>query len=203
MPEIVSYTDEKANSVKSFDLIANMMWRRANYLLEHTFKKNENILVIDPCAGGGKLLSSMKKTWIGKAYESNYGPFMYAKHYLEQNGYENVDVYNMPFEFHFSSVNLPEYHLIISIPYTNREINASIETCKECRKFKNYAYYVMNKSMEALQENGIGVFAIPSSLLDKEKFAYEIDCITNKAEVLSIEQFQDYAIITLKKDKLK
>ena len=201
MPEIVSHIDTKANDIKSFDLITNMMWRRANYLLGDKFK-NEQILVLDPCAGGGKLLAEMDKSYIGKAYEPNYGPFMYARYLFDQKNYQ-IDVVNEPFEFHFSNTNLPEYHLVISFPYTDREINASMETCKECRQFKNYAYYVMNKSMEVLQDGGFGVFAVPSSLIDKEKFKYEIDCITAKANIMSIEQYKDYAIVVLQKDKLK
>jgi hypothetical protein len=202
MSEVISYTDEKANEIKSFDLIANMMWRRANYLLGNAFKQNEQILVMDPCAGAGKLLSGMNKAYDAKAYEPNYGPFMYGKYFFEQNAFD-VDLVNRPFEFHFSSVTLPEYHLVISFPYTNRDINASMESCKECRQFKNYAYYVMNKSMDVLQDGGFGVFAIPVDLFDKKKFEYEVNCITNKAEILSVEQYQDYAIVVLKKDKLK
>lgn len=202
MPEIVSYIDEKANDIKGFDLIANMMWRRANYIISQYFPKNEQILVIDPCAGGGKLLEGMNKAWQGKAYEPNYGPFMFAKYFFDQYNYQ-VDIKNEPFEFHFTTTNLPEYHLAISIPYTDREINASLETCNECRQFKNYAYYIMNKSMQALQDGGIGVFAVPASLVDKEKFKYEIDCITAKAATLSIEKFNDYAIIILRKEKIK
>jgi hypothetical protein len=200
MSEIISHTDEKANEIKSFAMIANMMWRRANFLLKNEFKENEKILVIDPCAGGGKLLSEMNKGWEAKAYEPNYGPFMYAKYLFEQNNYE-IEMVNMPFEFHFSSTNLPENHLVISFPYTDRDVNRSMETCKECREFKNYAYYIMYKSMDVLQEGGYGVFAVPSNLVDKIKYEYEISCITNKAKVLSIEQYQDYAIIILKKDK--
>jgi hypothetical protein len=201
MQEIVSHIDEKANDIKSFDLVANMMWRRANYLVNEKFN-NEQILVLDPCAGGGKLLAEMNKAWIGKAYEPNYGPFMYAKHLFEQKNYQ-IDVVNEPFEFHFSNPELPEYNLVISFPYTNREVNASLESCKDCRQFKNYAYYIMNKSMDVLQEGGFGVFAIPTTLMDKEKFKFEIDCITAKANILSIEQYNDCAIIVLQKDKLK
>lgn len=201
MPEIVSHIDEKANKIKSFDLIANMMWRRANYLLGEKFKQNEHILVLDPCCGGGNLLSEMSKAYAGKAYEPNYSPFMYAKYLFDQKNYQ-IEVINEPFEFHFSTQNLPEYHLVISFPYTDRQINASMETCKECRQFKNYAYYVMNKSMEVLQDGGIGVFSIPANLMDKNKFEFEINCITSKANILSIEQYNDYAIIVLQKDKL-
>lgn len=202
MPEVINYIDEKANNVKGFDLLANMMWRRANYLLGNQFPKNEQILVLDPCAGGGKLLAGMNKAWQGKAYEPNYGPFMYSKYYFDQYHYQ-VKVTNEPFEFHFSEVNLPENHLVISVPYTDREINASMETCKECRQFKNYAYYVMNKSMEVLQDGGFGIFALPANLIDKEKFKFEIDCITAKAATLSFEQFNDYVIVVLQKEKIK
>ena len=61
----------------------------------------------------------------------------------------------------------------------------------------------MNKSMDALQDGGFGVFAIPAKLVDKKLFEFEIDCITSKANVLSIESFNDYGIITLQKEKLK
>lgn len=196
----IQYIDSKANDIKFFDLISNMMWRRANYLLNEKFKKNEQILVMDPCAGGGKLLSEMNKMYIGKAYEPNYSPFTYAKNLFIQKNYQ-VDIINQPFEFHFTTPNLPEYHLVITFPYTDREIS-SIESCEDCRKFKNYSYYIINKSMDVLQEGGIGIFAIPTSLMDKNKFAFEIDCITSKANVLSIEQYKEYAIIVLQKDKL-
>ena len=202
MPEIVSHIDTKANEIKSFDLIANMMWRRANYLIGEKFSGNEQVLVLDPCAGGGSLLAGMNKAYLGKAYEPNYSPFTYAKYLFDQKGYQ-VSAVNEPFEFHFTTQNLPEYHLVISFPYTDREINASYEDCKDCRQFKNYAYYIMNKSMDTLQDGGYGVFAIPASLMDKEKFKFEIDCITAKASILSIEKYNDYAIIVLQKDKLK
>jgi hypothetical protein len=201
MGETISYIDEKANGIKYFDLIANMMWRRANFMLEKTFKQNEQILILDPCAGGGKLLSEMNKAYIGKAYEPNYGPSMFAKYLFDQKHYQ-VDVINEPFEFHFLGHNMPENHLVISFPYTDREINASMETCNECRQFKNYAYYVINKSLDTLQDNGIAIFAIPETLMDKEKFKFEIDHITNKSNILSIEKCNDYAIIVLQKEKL-
>jgi len=200
MSEIIPYTDSKANDIKSFDLISNMMWRRAIFLLNEKFKKNEQIMVIDPCAGGGKLLSEMDKLYTGKAYEPNYSPFTYAKRLFEQKNYQ-IDIINQPFEFHFTLPNLPEYHLAISFPYTDREIS-SMETCADCRRFKNYCYYIMNKSMDVLQDGGFGVFAIPAILMDKKVFEFEVDCITAKANVLSIEQFKDYAIIVLQKDKL-
>jgi hypothetical protein len=205
MPEIVTYIDEKANDIKYFDLIANVMWRRANYLLQDRFKKNlnEQILVLDPCAGGGKLMTEMNKTYIGKGYEPNYSRYYYAENLFNQNyggvSYA-VNIINQPFEFHFTLPYLPEYHLAISIPYTDRDINASMETCKECRKFKNYAYYVMSRSLDCLQQGGVGVFAIPIKLMDKEKFEYEIEHITSKSSIISIEEFKDYAIIVLQKN---
>ena len=144
--------------------------------------------------------AEIDKLYTGKAYEPNYSPFTYAKRLFEQKNYQ-VDVINQPFEFHFTLPNLPEYHLAISFPYTDREIS-SMETCSDCRRFKNYCYYIMNKSMDILQDGGFGVFAIPAILMDKKVFEFEIDCITAKANVLSIEQFKDYAIIVLQKDKL-
>lgn len=201
MAETVPYIDSKANDIESFDLLSNIMWRRANYLLKENFKENEQLLILDPCAGGGKLLSEMDRAHIGKAYEPNYNPYRYAKYFFSQYNYQ-VDVINQPFEFHFTLPNLPEFNLVISIPYTDRDLT-SMEICSDCRQFKNYSYYIMNKSMDVLQEGGFGVFAIPGNLMDKEKFKFEIDLLTMKASILSIEQFKDYAIIVLKKDKLK
>jgi len=200
MTENVPYIDSKANDVKSFDLISNMMWRRAKFLLNEKFKRNEQILVVDPCAGGGKLLSEMDKSYMGKAYEPNYSPFVYAKSLFSQHDYQ-VEVVNQPFEFHFTLPTFPENHLVISIPYTDRDIS-SIESCKNCRQFKNYAYYIMNKSMDILQEGGFGIFAIPTNLMDRKKFEFEVDCLTSKASILSIEEYKEYAIIVLQKDKL-
>jgi hypothetical protein len=198
MPEIVTYIDEKALGIKFFDLIANVMWRRANYLLMES-KDIEQILVLDPCAGGGKLISEMNKSHMGKAYEPNYTKFSYANYFFTQENY-NINVVNKPFEFHFTAPHLAEYDLIISIPYTDRDINATMETCKICRKFKNYAYYIMYRSLDCLEQGGVGVFAIPTKLMDKEKFEYEIDHITSKSKIISIEEFKDYAIIVLQKN---
>ncbi len=196
------YIDHKASTIKGFDLLSNVMWRRAVYLLKDVISTNEQIMVIDPCAGGGKLLSGMNKKWEGTAYEPNYGPFMYAKYLFEQNNY-HVKVINEAFEFHLQTPRLPEYHLVISIPYTDRKINTSFEHNKECLKMKNYAFYVMNRSVDILQDGGIGVFALPKNMVNREKFGEELDCIVEKAKILSVESYDEYAIVIFQKNKAK
>jgi hypothetical protein len=58
----------------------------------------------------------------------------------------------------------------------------------------------MYRSLDCLEQGGVGVFAIPTKLMDKEKFEYEIDHITSKSKIISIEEFKDYAIIVLQKN---
>lgn len=197
---IVNYIDEKGNKIKNFDLLTNFMWRRAFYVVKENFKENEKIMVIDPCAGGGKLISCMNKDWTGVGYEANYAPFMYAKYMLDQNNYD-VSMVNQPFEFHFTTPALPEFHLVISIPYTDRQINTNYEKDATCLQMKNYAYYIMNKSLDILQDGGYGVFAIPRELMDSDTFQEEIKCIAGKASILSTEGYENYVILILKKEK--
>lgn len=200
---IVNYIDEKANKIKGFDLLINFMWRRAFYLIKENFKENEKIMVVDPCAGGGKLLSCMNKSWTGVGYESNYAPFMYAKYMFSQNNYD-VNMINQPFEFHFTaldSAELAEFHLAISIPYIDRQINTLYERDKACLEMKNYGYYIINRSIDVLQDGGYGIFAIPKELANSDMFQEEIKCIANKATVLSNEGYENYAIIILKKEQ--
>ncbi len=198
--KIVSHIDEKANKIKGFDLLANYIWRRANYLVKTNFKPNEQIMVIDPCAGGGKLISGMQKTYMGKAYEPNYSPFMYAKYMLDQKNFE-VDVVNEPFEFHFTTPALPQFHLAVSIPYTDREINTIFEKDKSLLKMKNYCYYIMYKTIAILQDGGFGVFAIPRELVNIEYFQDEIKMIAEKTTIMSSEGYEDFVILIIKKNR--
>jgi len=197
---IVNYIDEKGNKIKGFDLLINFMWRRAFYLVKENFKENEKIMVVDPCAGGGKLLSCMNKSWTGVGYESNYAPFMYAKYMLDQNNFD-VNMVNQPFEFHFSTPALPEFHLAISVPYVDKQIDTTYEKDKTCLQMKNYAYYIMNRSLDVLQDGGYGVFAIPRELMNSDTFQEEIKFIAGKASVLSTEGYENFVIIILKKEQ--
>ncbi len=198
----IEYIDEKAKSVKNFDILANLMWRRAQNLLQNVVKTNEQVLVIDPCAGAGKLLSKMNKLWLGKAYEPDHGQFMYAKYFFDQYDYQ-VSVINEPFEFHFQTPALPEYHLAISIPYTDRNINTSFELDKEYLKIKNYVFYVMARAIDILQDGGIGIFAIPSKMVSQEKFESELEHLLGKGRLLDVEGYGELAIVTFKKEKIK
>lgn len=197
---VINHRDEKASKIKNFPLLANIMWRRAFYLAKENFKESEKIYVIDPCCGGGSLLYNMDKGWYGKAYEPNYGDFMFADALLDQKNYD-VDVINEPFEFHFSTPFLPEFHIAITIPYTDRQINVSLEQDASCVSMKNYAYYIMNRTLDILQVGGYGVFALPKSIVNSDVFQEEVKCMSNKSTVINSESFEDYAIITIKKEK--
>ena len=196
----INHRDEKASKINKFPLLANIMWRRAFYLAKENFKANEQINVIDPCCGGGSLMACMDKSWVGKAYEPNYGDFMFADKLLDQENYD-VDVINEPFEFHFSTPALPEYHIAVTIPYTDRQIDISLEQDASCISMKNYAYYVMNRTLDILQVGGYGIFALPKSIVSADVFKEEVKCMSNKSTVISSDSFEDYAIITLKKEK--
>lgn len=196
----ISHRDKKAGKIPKFALLANVMWRRAFYLAKENFKPNEKIQVIDPCCGGGSLLAHMDKSWYGLAYEPNYGDFMFADKLLDQENYD-VDVINEPFEFHFSNPVLPEYHLAVTIPYTDRQIDISLEQDASCVSMKNYAYYVINRTLDVLQIGGYGIFALPKSIVNTDVFAEEVKCMSNKSSVISSESFEDFAIITIKREK--
>lgn len=196
--KITSYKDEKSDKIKEFNLLSNLIWRRINYLCNNNFKQNEKIKVIEPCCGGGKLISAMNKKWKGVAYEPNYAPYMYANYYLEQNDYD-VEVTNEPFEYHFTLPFFEEYHFAVSIPYTNREINTMYESNKDLLKVKNYSYYVMIKSIDVLQKGGFGVFAIPKDMMDTEYYQNEIKMIADKTTIISSEGFENFVILIFKK----
>jgi hypothetical protein len=194
----IQHIDEKANKIKGFDLISNFMWRRAFYLAKENFKKNEKIMVIDGCAGGGKLISCMNKSWSGKAYEPNYAPYMYANYMLDQENFD-VNVVNEPFEFHFTTPSFQEFHFAISIPYIDRQVNICYEMDKDNLKMKNYAYYVISRSLDVVQSGGFGIFAIHKELMDLEYFKDEIKNVAEKSNILSSEGYENYVILILKK----
>lgn len=202
MSEITTYTDTKANAVNGFDVLSNAMWRRANYLLAERVGTMEQIDVADPCAGGGKLLSTATKQFNLAGWESDHTKFAYLQAFLRYYGTGHNITFNNDFEEWFTKPFTPAFELVISIPYTDKVINSTLEREAAYLKFTNYAYYIMCRSMDILVDGGIGIFAIPKSLMDQERFAYEIDMITQKANILSIEGCDEYSIITLKKDKI-
>lgn len=200
--EQVDYIDNKADSIKNFALLSNIMWRRATYLLASKTKGMEEVIVLDPCAGAGKLISDVDKAYKAIAYEPDYAMSVTAKDYLTQN-IPNSSVYNSPFEIHFSSPFIPNIDLVISIPYADRNINSQYEKEEEYLKIKNYALYCIIRSLDIIEDGGFGVFAIPRRLMDKSAFKDEIEMISEKANILSVEGFEDLAIILLQKEKIK
>lgn len=199
MSEKTQYIDEKANSINGFDLLSHFLWRRANFLLKNA-PNMQQVDVLDPCAGGGKLLMPANNAYNLVGYEPEYVKFAYLEAALNKKGTNNKAI-NLPFEEYFSKPNVPYFELAISIPYTDIQIDSNYEKDPYYLKFKNYAYYAIARSLDTLEEGAFGVFAIPRSLMDEKMFEYEIDCITAKADILSIEGFEDYSILTLKKQK--
>lgn len=202
MSEITTYTDAKANAINGFDLLSNFMWRRADYLLQARYETMEQVDVADPCAGGGKLLTQAKKSNNLFGWEADHTTYAYLEAILKDYGTGDNHAFNIAFEEYFTKESVPMFELVMSIPYTDRTINSTLEKEAEYLKFKNYAYYIICRSMDILVEGGIGIFAIPKTLMDETLFEYEIDQITQKANILSIEGFEEYSIITLKKDKI-
>lgn len=202
MSEITTYTDSKANAIKGFDVLSNVMWRRANFLLAERVGSMEQIDVADPCAGGGKLLTQANKTFNLYGWETDHAAYTFLEGILKDYGTGKNHALSVPFEEVFSKPYMPMFELVMSIPCTDRAINTTLEKESEYLKFTNYAYYIMCRSMDILVDGGIGIFAIPKTLMDQERFSYEIDKITQKANILSIEGCEDYSIITLRKDKI-
>ncbi len=193
----VIYRDHKADAIADFDLLSNFIWRRANYLLQGLVKSNEKITVLDPCAGGGRLLSKANKGFDLEAYEPDYESCWYGVPLLNLMGFNSK--YNHGcFESHFAGAFGPSYNLVISIPYTDRQINGKYETNVEYLKIGNYAFYVMSRSMDVLLDNGIGVFCIPKEYQDS-KYTPEISKLLNKAAVISMESYGEYAIVVLQR----
>jgi hypothetical protein len=70
---------------------------------------------------------------------------------------------------------------------------------KDNLKMKNYAYYVISRSLDVVQSGGFGIFAIPKELMDLEYFKDEIKNIAEKSNILSSEGYENYVILILKK----
>lgn len=195
----VDYHDPKAEQMKDFGMISNFMWRRAKFMLKDIIASNLKVVVLDPCAGGGKLLSKSNKEFEIVGYEPDYKNWFYGEKYLNQNNYQ-VAFINDCFESHFANFFSPSFHLVISIPYTDHIINNNLETEASELKNKNYAFYVISRSIDVLLNKGIAVFCIPKEYTQNEKYAKEIKGITNKSNILSIESYKEYAIIVLQKN---
>lgn len=195
----VQYRDPKAEKIPDFGSIANFMWRRANYMLQDAVKSNAKIRVLDPCAGGGLLLAQANKGFELVAYENDYESFWYCAPFLTAKGFVVNNSYtNGCFESHFADPFGPEFNLVISIPYTDRQINGKYETDPSYLKIGNYAFYVMARSMDVLLDKGIGVFCVPLEYREK-KYQEQVDYLLTKADILSIESYGDVAIAVLQK----
>ena len=198
--DTVTYRDAKAEGVSKFSMIVNFMWRRAYFMLKDEIASNQKIMVIDPCAGGGKLLSKGDRGFEMTGYEPDYSQWFYGQNYLSQNNY-NANFINDCFESHFADTFSPGFHLAISIPYTDRQINGKYETQSEYLKSGTYASYVMRRSIDILLDGGIGVFCVPKEYVENEKYMDDIAQIMEMADILAVESFEEYAIVVLQKNK--
>ena len=196
--EEVIYSDPKAESIEKFGMIANFMWRRAFFLLKLVIDSGVKVRVLDPCAGGGKLLSKGDKGFVSFGYEPDYVNWYFAHNYMKQKGYD-ATVINDCFESHFADVNPLGFHAVISIPYTDREINGAYEIDKKYLEISNYAFYVMSRSIDVMFESGIGVFCLPKEYVESEKYQTHMQDIMNKASILTVEIYEKWAILVLKK----
>jgi len=198
MADEVVYRDPKAEKIDKFSMIANFMWRRAFFVLKDVIDSGVKVRVLDPCAGGGKLLSKSDKGFESVGYESEYVDWYFAHNYMMQKGYDATMI-NDCFESHFADVNPLGFHLVISIPYTDREINGKYEIDKKYLEIGNYAFYVMNRSIDVLFDKGIGIFCLPKEYVESEKYQNHMEEIMEKADILTVEIYEKWAILVMKK----
>jgi len=191
------YQDEKAINCPDFRVLAQLLWRRAYALIKD---RNRNVRVLDPCMGGGKLLSGMQPDWQGCGYEKDYSMYKNAKALLQNTLDYDVKMFNEPFEYHFSTPVEPEYDLVVSIPYYDTNINCILEKDPVCQQFENYAYYCMSRSIDVLSNDGYGVFAIPDTVVGNPHYQTDRVLVLEKARVLRSEKFNNFAILVLQKN---
>lgn len=192
------YHDEKAIQCPDFRILSQLLWRRAYALVGD--RHNRNVRVIDPCMGGGKLLSGMQPDWIGCGYEKDYSMYENAKALLQNTLDYDVEMFNEPFEYRFSMSYEPEFDLAISIPYYDTNINCTLEKDSICQKFENYAYYCMSRAIDVLSNDGYGVFAIPDTVVANPHYQTDRVLVLEKARVLRSEKFNNFAILVLQKN---
>lgn len=195
----VVYRDPKAEKIEKFGMIANFMWRRAFFILKDVIESGVKVRVLDPCAGGGKLLSKSDKGFVSVGYEPEYVNWYFAHNYLKQKGYDATMI-NDCFEAHFADVNPLGFHLVISIPYTDREINGAYEIDKKYLEISNYAFYVISRSIDVLFDKGIGIFCLPKEYVESEKYVSHMESIMEKADILTVEIYEKWAILVMKKN---
>src|SRR3989304_1296247 len=107
---------------------------------------------------------------------------------------------NEPFGFHFANPHYEKFNIAISIPYCDDiNINAKHEKDEDYRKYKNYAYYCISRSLDVLKKDGYLIFALPSSVVLNPAYEKERSKVVEKSKVVSSETYQDFTIIVLKK----
>ena len=200
--ELVDYVDSKAEAIgEDFKMLSQLLWRKATELTRGLTEKHIALNIIEPCMGGGKLLSMMPKSAQATGYEKGFVMFQYAKGLLENTLERDVTLYNEPFEFEFSEPCFPTFNLAISIPYSDGPINTEYEKDTKCLKFTNYAFYAMARCLDVLYSDCFGVFAIPISLLEDEQFKSDRQLLLKNAKVINSEKYKNFAIIVIQKLK--
>lgn len=194
----IPYRDPKAESIDGFGMIVNFMWRRAYFMLKQVIESGVKVRVLDPCAGGCKLLSKADKGFHITGYEPDYANWYFGHNYLKQNNYQ-AEIINDCFESHFVDAHPFNFHLVISIPYTDHQINAAYDTDLTYLKIADYVFYTMMRSIDVLVDKGVGVFCIPKEYVESEKYVEQVDMVMKKADITSVESYNQYSIIILQK----
>jgi hypothetical protein len=192
--ETIPYVDARADKIQNFKILAQLMWNKA-YLLLKT-GSDRSINVIDPQMGGGRLLSMMRQKDEATGYEKDYELFTHAKA-LEQIQ-DDFKLVNEPFEFRFAKACLPSFDLAICVP-CEQPITSEYEKDAECLKFKSYSLYLLARSMDALFDGGIAVFAIPVSHLEDEAYLEDRKRLLKKSYIIVSEKYENFAIIAATK----
>lgn len=193
--ETIPYVDARADKIENFKVLAQLMWNKA-YLLLKTGESDRSINAVDPCMGGGRLLSMMRQKDEATGYEKDYQLFTHAKA-LEQIQ-DDFKLVNEPFEFRFAKPCLPSFDLAICVP-CEQPITSEYERDEECLKFKSYSLYLLARSMDVLYDEGIAVFALPINLLVDGNHLEDRERLLKKANIIVSEKYGNFAIIAAKK----
>jgi len=193
----VDYIDLKAQSIHDFDIISTHIWDIAKM----NCSPNDLVSLLEPCVGGGKLISLAPEKWIIEGYEPDYAMYKMANGMMVTQKRNNAKIHNSDFESVCINKNFYTYDLIVSIPYTNKGINPEKEKGIDYLNIKNYGWYVLIRSIDLLTKGGIGIFALPATLLG-DVYSYEKEWVAKKCIILSndrITEKNDYVVLTIKK----